>query len=70
MTRIDKLNEMLPDGFEFATWSPGDGTTRYRVVERGRDYFESNTPIALGYAQAEIAARYFVAGMEAGRSKK
>lgn len=64
MTRIDNLNTMLPDGFEFATWSPGDGTTRYRIVRKGEDYFESSAPVALGYAQAEVAARYFVEGME------
>jgi len=70
MTRTDNLDSMLPDGFEFATWSPGDGTTRYRIVRNGQDYFESNAPVALGFAQAEVAARYFVAGMEVGRSKK
>lgn len=29
-TKVQQLEEMLPKGYTFATWSPGDGQTRYR----------------------------------------
>ena len=67
-TRIDELNGMLPDSFEFAAWTPDDGVTRYRIVEKGTDYFLGEYPAAIGFSQAVIAARYFMIGIIHGMS--
>ena len=63
MTRVKQLKEYCRDhGFFMATWSPGDGVTRYRFFTNpGNTYFgpENGDFTALGYkeATAYIAGR-------------
>ncbi len=64
--RIDILNNRLPVGYHIATWSPGDGVTRYRICPDGQDYFStSGMPTALGFRAAETMVEAFAAGWHA-----
>jgi hypothetical protein len=57
-SEYDALREALRrHGWDVATYSPGDGVTRYRLVKRGQDYFEGSGPTALGRAQAIVMVR-------------
>ena len=60
----------LPDGFEIATYAPGDGVRRYKIVPIGESYFSAEGPVALGRKQAAEMCQAFTAGYEAGRSEK
>ena len=56
MTRVQELKDYCSlSGFYVATWSPGDGVTRYRFFTNdGNGYFgpESGDWTALGIAEA------------------
>lgn len=60
-TRTDRLQQMLPQGYSLHTYSPGDGTTRYRFFQNApedQSYFGPANGIytALGYKEAEAFA--------------
>lgn len=66
--RLERLQQMLPEGWTVATYSPGDGVTRYKFIEGhpGASYFSANGETVRGYAKAEK----FVEGLrEGGRYK-
>jgi hypothetical protein len=49
--------DLLRYGWNVATYSPGDGITRYRLLRAGYDYFDAEGPTALGLAQAVAMMR-------------
>ena len=55
-----------------ATYSPGDGVTRYRFFEKPSDYFgpENGTYTALGLKEATIYARGRLDAQNANRTAK
>jgi hypothetical protein len=70
MTR--ELKELIPhlqqEGFDLATYSPGDGVTRYKIVPRGRGYFDGRTIASAVGAKAAVAVVLaFFAGLQEGR---
>ena len=57
----------FPEGFYLAEHSPGDGKTRYAIVQGVDDYFGGRAVAhALGLSEAEVMVRAFAAGVEAG----
>lgn len=61
MSRMSDLKEALPRGYSVATWSPGDGATRYRFFKnapKNQTYFGPDNGIftALGYKEAAAFA--------------
>jgi hypothetical protein len=61
-SRMQELQELLPDGFKVCTWSPGDGVTRYRFFREppaNQSYFGPANGIftALGLKEAMAYAR-------------
>ena len=61
-TRMEALEALLPPGYSVATYSPGDGQTRYRFFEKAPErqtYFGPASGIytALGYKEAWVFAQ-------------
>jgi hypothetical protein len=72
MRKEEMLNTLLEStGYHVATWSPGDGATRYAVVPKGHTYHSHDgVARALGFAQALVMAKAFRAGYYAGQAAK
>lgn len=66
-TRLEELQDYAKTvGLHVATWSPGDGTTRYRFFTKaGNTYFGPDSGIytALGYKDALNYAYAYGAGV-------
>ena len=58
-TRLERLSAACEKvGLYVTTYSPGDGTTRYRFSEQEGDYFAVRPEFtALGYREAYVFAR-------------
>jgi hypothetical protein len=72
MRKEEMLNMLLNGtGYHVATWSPGDGATRYAVVPKGHTYHSHDgVARALGFAQAHVMAKAFLAGYNAAKYNK
>lgn len=69
-TKLEGFQEWIkPYGLYVVTWSPGDGVTRYRFYDSPHRYYDNENELhtALGYKEAVIFARGFIAGIYNGR---
>lgn len=70
MSRVDELKHNCEQaGFYVATYSPGDGVTRYRFfTEPGNSYFGPGSGVytALGFKEADAYATGRIHGTAAG----
>jgi hypothetical protein len=71
LTDLRKFASTL--GLEIAKYSPGDGRTRYKIVDAGRDYWSTDgwyRPATLSEAHAFMAGferhRYLIARLQEG----
>lgn len=68
-TKLESFQEWINAyGLYVATWSPGDGVTRYKFSNKPGTYYSVNELYtALGYREAATYARGFVDGIYYGR---
>jgi len=72
MSRLEELRRGMKEiGVTIATYSPGDGVTRYRFTLNGQGYFQAsggdNLATALGIAEAETLANGLMLGYWLGK---